>query len=105
MQIENDLGLPEFKSAAEAEFHAAAIVRLFQSSLPLSKGIDEKDRGPADDVIPLAVASLLAARQFPRQDDPQGLRSLLLVSDKDLWHIYSIFLEYVDTLVSQWLSP
>ncbi|KAL3145468.1 hypothetical protein ABBQ32_003295 [Trebouxia sp. C0010 RCD-2024] len=62
-QIQHDLGLiPE--SAAEAEAHAMTLVRLYKHSLALCKGLDPKEKAPGDDLIPLAVASFMAARNL-----------------------------------------
>lgn len=63
LQIQHDLGLiPE--SAAEAEAHAMTLVRLYKHSLALCKGLDPKEKAPGDDLIPLAVASFMAARNL-----------------------------------------
>ena len=63
LQIQHDLGLiPE--SAAAAEAHAIKLVKLYKHSLSLCKGLDPKEKGPGDDLIPLAVASLMAARHL-----------------------------------------
>ena len=63
LKIQHDLGLiPE--SAAEAEAHAMAMVRLYKHSLSLCKGLDPKEKAPGDDLIPLAVASFMAARHL-----------------------------------------
>ncbi|KAL3136699.1 hypothetical protein ABBQ38_005934 [Trebouxia sp. C0009 RCD-2024] len=62
-QIQHDLGLiPE--SAAEAEAHAMALLGLYKHSLSLCKGLDPKEKAPGDDLIPLAVASFMAARNL-----------------------------------------
>lgn len=63
LQIQHDLGLiPE--SAAEAEAHAMALLGLYKHSLSLCKGLDPKEKAPGDDLIPLAVASFMAARNL-----------------------------------------
>lgn len=63
LQIQHDLGLiPE--SAAAAEAHAIKLLKLYEHSLSLCKGLDPKEKAPGDDLIPLAVASLMAARHL-----------------------------------------
>lgn len=59
-QVENDLGLPQFSSAGEAEAHAAALVRVYRDSLPVVAGLDKKERGIADELLPLAANALVA---------------------------------------------
>ena len=63
LQVQHDLGLsPE--SAAEAEAYAIKLLKLYQYSLSLCKGLDPKEKAPGDDLIPLAVSSLMAARNL-----------------------------------------
>lgn len=63
LQIQHDLELiPE--SAAAAEAHAIKLLKLYKHSLSLCKGLDPKEKAPGDDLIPLAVASLMAARHL-----------------------------------------
>jgi hypothetical protein len=58
--VENDLGLPEFSSPEEAEGHAGALMRVYRDSLPLVAGLDKKERGVADELLPLAANALVA---------------------------------------------
>ena len=60
LQIQHDLGLSS-GSAADAEAHAIKLLKLYKHSLSLCKGLDPKEKAPGDDLIPLAVASLMAA--------------------------------------------
>ena len=67
LQIQHDLGLaPE--STAAAETRAIKLLKLYQHSLSLCKGLDTKEKAPGDDLIPLAVASLMAARNLDRAE-------------------------------------
>ena len=67
LQIQHDLGLA-LDSAAAAEAHAIKLLKLYQHSLSLCKGLDPKEKAPGDDLIPLAVASLMAARKSDRAE-------------------------------------
>lgn len=40
------------------------LLRLYKHSLSLCKGLDPKEKAPGDDLIPLAVSSLMAARHL-----------------------------------------
>lgn len=59
----HDLGLPH-GTAAAAEAHALKLLTLYKHSLTLCQGLDPKEKAPGDDLIPLAVASLMAARSL-----------------------------------------
>eukprot|EP00884_Botryococcus_braunii_P005225 jgi/Botrbrau1/14703/Bobra.0108s0056.1 len=63
-QIENDLGLPEFERAEEAERHALEVMEVYRYSLPLVSSLDEKERGLADELLPLCASSLVAAARL-----------------------------------------
>lgn len=63
LQIQHDLDLSH-KSASVAEAHAVELLILYKHSLTLCKGLDPKEKAPGDDLIPLAVASLMAARNL-----------------------------------------
>jgi hypothetical protein len=43
------------------EARASELAELFADALPLSKGLDERERGPADELLPLAAAALMRA--------------------------------------------
>lgn len=58
--MEQDLGLPELGGAAAAEAHAAALLATYAAALPLSEGLDPRDRGPGDALVGLAADALLA---------------------------------------------
>lgn len=60
-QIENDLGLPEFRTAEEAQAHALQVMEVYRQSLPLISGLDEKERGLADELLPLCAWALVTA--------------------------------------------
>eukprot|EP00873_Tetraselmis_striata_P024799 jgi/Tetstr1/445063/TSEL_032868.t1 len=53
-QVQHDLGLLH---GAEA---AASLMELYAATLPLSADIDERERGPGDDLVALAASALLA---------------------------------------------
>lgn len=63
LQISHDLALPH-DSAAAAEAHALELLTLYKHSLTLCQGLDPKEKAPGDDLIPLALATLMAARNL-----------------------------------------
>ena len=76
LQIESDLGLPAFADADAAAAHARELTRLYAASQHLSSGLDERERGPADELPVLAVTALVAARKL---DPARGPLHLLRV--------------------------
>ena len=52
-------------SVTEALDRTISIVDLFVSSLAHAEGLDEKERGPADELIALAVACLVGVSCLP----------------------------------------
>jgi N-terminal acetyltransferase B complex non-catalytic subunit len=40
---------------------ALDLVEVFRDALPLAKGLDERERGPADELLPMAAAALMRA--------------------------------------------
>ena len=68
LQISHDLGLSH-DSAAAAEAHALEVLTLYKHSLTLCQGLDPKEKAPGDDLIPLAVAFLMAARNLDMAAD------------------------------------
>ncbi len=62
-QISHDLGLSH-GTAAAAEAHTLELLTLYKHSLTLCQGLDPKEKAPGDDLIPLAVSSLMAARNL-----------------------------------------
>ena len=68
LQIQHDLGMSH-GSSARAEAHALELFALYKHSLSLCKGLDPKEKAPGDDLIPLAVSSLMAARHLNESDD------------------------------------
>ena len=77
-QVQHDLGLPELASGAEAERTALEMLRLYQTYGWLAAGADPKDRGPGDQLVPLAAATLMAARHL-EPSRPAVLRRMLQV--------------------------
>ena len=63
LQISHDLGLSH-GTAAAAEAHTLELLTLYKHSVTLCQGLDPKEKAPGDDLIPLAVASLMAARNL-----------------------------------------
>lgn len=58
--MESDLGLPELREGAAGEARAMALLREYASALPLSDGVDPRDRAPGDSLVALAADALLA---------------------------------------------
>ena len=77
-KMQHDLGLPALASGAEAETAALEMLRLYQTYGWLAEGADPKDRGPGDQLVPLAAATLMAARHLD-PDRPAVLRRMLQV--------------------------
>lgn len=77
MQIESEAGLPDFEEAATAVEHAAEVMRVFAASAHLYEGLDEKERGPADELPYIVTAALVAAWKL---DASRSLKHLLQVS-------------------------
>jgi len=71
LQLQADLGSPAFPDAAAALAHAVKLIQIYSSSSaqPLYSGLDERERGPADELLWLAAAALMqaAALQQARQ--------------------------------------
>lgn len=67
------------KSSSEARDHACALMRLYYQSQHLYHNVDEKDRGPADELPSLATNCLVAAWKL---DPARGPAPLLQVSRK-----------------------
>ena len=80
-QIEEDLGLPVYEDSEAAVAHARQLARLYADALPLCEGLDDKDRGPADELIPLAVAALVAAWRLSDRAQPVHLLQALALLD------------------------
>ncbi|KAL6772088.1 hypothetical protein ACKKBG_A28890 [Auxenochlorella protothecoides x Auxenochlorella symbiontica] len=69
-QVEFELGLPRHTSGDQARGAAAALLTTYAAALPLSAGLDAKQRGHGEDLITLAVTRLL-------QGHALGLHGLL----------------------------
>ena len=69
LQIQFELQRPDERSNA-AETHAVALLRLYKHSLTLCKGLDPKEKAPGDDLIPMAVATLMAAKNASESNVP-----------------------------------
>lgn len=63
-QIQDAIGLPVHKSPQEAAAHAAQLMTLFAKQVHLYEGLDSRERGPADELLSLAAASLVAAQRL-----------------------------------------
>jgi N-terminal acetyltransferase B complex non-catalytic subunit len=71
VQIHADLGGPTFDSPEAAAQHAQQLMALYAAAVPHYKGIDERERGPADELLWLAAAALVkaAALESKQQHD------------------------------------
>ena len=94
-----------FASAADAEAHAVELFILYKHSLSLCKGLDPKEKAPGDDLISIAVASLMAARNLDQaevassQDGGQSSMELERLVQKRMLQVCScIFLLLVHFL-------
>ncbi|RMZ52849.1 hypothetical protein APUTEX25_000968 [Auxenochlorella protothecoides] len=58
-QVEFELGLPRHTSGDQARGAAAALLTTYAAALPLSAGLDAKQRGHGEDLVTLAVTRLL----------------------------------------------
>lgn len=78
-QIEEDLGLPEHATAADAEARAARLVALHAraAAAAAADGLDPKERGAADGCLAAAAGALLAAWRL--EGAPRSPRRLLQV--------------------------
>ena len=63
VQIIHDLGLP-YDTPSSAETCALELLSLYKHSLTLCRRLDPKEKAPGDDLIPMAVAALMAARNL-----------------------------------------
>ncbi|KAF6259405.1 hypothetical protein COO60DRAFT_1626075 [Scenedesmus sp. NREL 46B-D3] len=61
MDIHADLGGPTLDSPAAAAQHAQQLMALYAAALPHYEGLDERERGPADELLWLAAAALVRA--------------------------------------------
>jgi hypothetical protein len=75
-QIHADLGGPTFDSPQAAAQHAFQLMALYAAALPHYEGLDERERGPADELLWLAAAALVkAAALETTQQQQQGSAS------------------------------
>jgi N-terminal acetyltransferase B complex non-catalytic subunit len=61
LQIQADAGVPHFTAADTAAQHAQQLLQMYAAALPLYQGMDERERGPADELLWQAAAALVAA--------------------------------------------
>ena len=61
MQIIHDMSASEIKTSEEAMNCAQSMMALYAEAREHARGLDEKERGPADELVPLAVAVLVGA--------------------------------------------
>lgn len=79
-QIQADLGSPGFTDAAAAEAHAQRLLQGYAAALPFYEGMDERERGPADELLWQAAAALVQAaalQEGSSSDGTAGMRHLL----------------------------
>lgn len=75
------MGLPAFSDAESAVAHALQLGRLFFAAQHLYAELDEKERGPADELPAIAAADLVAAWKLDGSST-----HLLQVSLKPVWN-------------------
>ena len=64
------MGLPDFRSPAAALEYAQGIMQLFAKAQPLYRGLDEKERGPADELPAIAAAALIRFWEHEKPCEP-----------------------------------
>lgn len=69
-QIQADLGGPTHSTATAAQQHALQLLQLYASYLPFYDGLDERERGLADELLWLAAAALMQAAALQQQAAP-----------------------------------
>lgn len=67
------MDLPVLSDTGEALAHAQEIMDVYCKALPLSKGLDEKERGPADELPVVAAAGLIRAFRSAGPEDASPL--------------------------------
>ncbi|KAG2494621.1 hypothetical protein HYH03_007140 [Edaphochlamys debaryana] len=83
-QVRDDCGLPRFPSAAAAVAEAGALLATFRQAQPLQEGLDERERGAADELPPLAAAALVTAAALAPSDSaavPYLLSAYVMLTD------------------------
>jgi N-terminal acetyltransferase B complex non-catalytic subunit len=80
IQIHADLGGPTFDSPEAAAQHAQQLMALYAAALPHYEGLDERERGPADELLWLAAdaivkAAALESKQQSHQSAPNTAAS------------------------------
>ena len=74
LQIESEIGyFPEHKTSSEAQNHACALMSFYNQCQHLYENVDEKDRGPADELPALAVTALVRTWRLDPAKDPTPL--------------------------------
>ena len=72
LQIQWELGLPEHVTPADAVNYAQHLMELHASVQHLYAGLDQRERGPSDELITLAAGYLIRAFQQHQQPPQQG---------------------------------
>jgi hypothetical protein len=67
--------MPAFAAPAEALAYAARLMGRYSAARPLYSGLDERERGPADELVVLAAGALVRAHLLA----PAGAVHLLQV--------------------------
>ena len=79
LQMQRDMDLPKLSTPADAWQFAQQLLRLYARSLHLYMGLDPKDKGPADDLIVMALEGVLrcgAATQTPQSQQQHQQQEL-----------------------------
>ncbi|KXZ48272.1 hypothetical protein GPECTOR_29g5 [Gonium pectorale] len=83
-QLLDDAGLPALRSEAEAMARSRELMQLFSTARPLQVGLDERERGAADELPVLAAAALVTAATLAPSDAaavPHMLAAYSLLND------------------------
>eukprot|EP00798_Chlamydomonas_sp_ICE-L_P022020 gene22020-29080_t len=81
-QLLDDLGMPLFSTASSAVEHAVSLMQRYVAVQPLYKGLDDRERGPADELPVLAAGSLATAASLATSNGaavPHLLQALIML--------------------------
>jgi len=70
------MGAPSFTDPAAAAVHAQQLLQLYAAALPLYAGLDERERGPADELLWQAAAALVTAATLQQQQQQSSESSI-----------------------------
>lgn len=78
------MGATSFTDPAAAAAHAQQLLQLYAAALPLYAGLDERERGPADELLWQAAAALVTAATLQQQQPSESSSSTTTSSIKYL---------------------